>query len=214
MSGPKIVVFEYGAGNVHSACQALASVGADVTLTHDAERIRAADALLVPGVGAFGYVMGRFESRGGSAALRECQELGKPVFGICVGMQILFEDATEKGEHPGLGLLSGTVEELPAPLLPHMGWAPVRVAPQSAMFAGIESAYFYFVHSYARLAQPEVRNLARPGMPVAVSLAHHGADFVAAAETDRVWATQFHPEKSGPAGLRLLSNWLRVVEEN
>lgn len=214
MSAPRIVVFEYGAGNVHSACQALANAGADVVLTDDASEVLRADGVMVPGVGAFGYVMNRFESRGGSALLRECQQLRKPLLGVCVGMQIFFDSATEKGDHRGLGLLSGVVEELPAPLLPHMGWAQVKVPESSRMFSGIGPEHFYFVHSYARLAAGPVINRSRPAEPVMVATAHHGADFVAAVETDRLWATQFHPEKSGAAGLRLLANWLQAVQEN
>lgn len=202
MSSPKVAVFDYGAGNVHSACQALRRVGAQVELTSE---VRGFDGVLVPGVGAFGYVIDRFLKRSNADLFSQ-----RPTFGVCVGMQILFQDAEEKGHHKGLGILSGTVAQLPAPRLPHMGWAPVNVAEPMKMFDGIEDECFYFVHSYARAALPPVLNL-QTGAPVTSATATHEVPFVAALESGALWATQFHPEKSGPAGLQILHNWIQQL---
>lgn len=211
----KVVVFEYGAGNVHSACHALERAGATVELTDDAAKVRRADGVLVPGVGAFGYVMNRFQKHGGQELICERAGQNKPLFGVCVGMQILFQSATEKGHHNGLGFFSGEVSELPAQRLPNMGWAQVSAPEHSRMFTGIEESYFYFVHSFARQltqsADNQIDNLVAPGQPVEIAVAEHGAPFVAAIESGNLWATQFHPEKSGESGLKLLSNWLETL---
>lgn len=216
MRKPAVVVFEYGAGNVHSVCHALEHLGAQVTLTANHQKIRDADGLLVPGVGAFGYVMDRFRSHRGEELLHTWLAADKPFLGVCVGMQILFQDATEKGDHQGVRLLSGTVEQLPAAVLPHVGWTRVQGPSGSQMFEGVDGDYFYFVHSYARLYSPTnpVRNLLAAGDAVEVAAASYGGPFVAAVETGNVWATQFHPEKSGRAGLRLLDNWLKTVKKS
>lgn len=213
MIGPSVVVFEYGAGNIHSACQALAEMGARVTLTDGAQKVRDADGVMVPGVGAIGYVMDRFRSHGGQDLMLERVQADKPLLGICVGMQILFQDATEKGAHEGLGFFNGTVEELPAARLPHMGWGQVQCPVGSQMFQDIADAHFYFVHSYARLLQPgqAIENCQHPDRTVLTTAAPHGTQFAAALESGPLWATQFHPEKSGAAGLRLLGNWLNTI---
>lgn len=206
---PHIVVFDYGAGNVHSACNALARSGADVSLTNEAKAVTDADGVIVPGVGAFGYVMDKFRANAGQRLINDRIRSERPVLGICVGMQILFESSDEKGEHQGLGVLSGSVTQLPARRLPNMGWSQLTV-PQlgSAMFRGIESEYFYFVHSFARRTPPEVTNLCFPQNRVLTATAVHEAAFAAAVESGPLWATQFHPEKSGAAGLQLLRNWV------
>lgn len=206
----KVAVFDYGAGNVHSACHAIERAGATAILTHDAGIVEDAEAVLVPGVGAFGYVMDRFKSRGGPELVHMCLAENKPVLGICVGMQIFFEKSIEKGAHSGLGILSGIVEELPAHKLPHMGWSHVQSAPESRMFTGIGDERFYFVHSFGRLSQPPVSNLACEDT-VVVTEAQYGQAFIAAIESGPLWVTQFHPEKSGHAGLKLLKNWLAAA---
>ena len=214
MNAPRIAVFDYSAGNVYSVCQALERLGANVSLTADPAQVRAADGLVVPGVGAFGYVVSEFRKRGGEELLRERLDVGAPVLGVCVGLQILFESSGEKGAHPGLGVLSGSVDRLPAERLPNMGWERLaEVPPNSAMLDGITDAWFYFVHSYARLLGPMPRDLWQREQPVSVAVAEHGSPFVAALEAGPLWATQFHPEKSGRAGLRLLHNWIDFARE-
>jgi imidazole glycerol phosphate synthase, glutamine amidotransferase subunit len=206
-----VVVFDYGAGNVHSACQALRNVGADVTLTDNPSDALAADGLLVPGVGAFGYVMDSFSMRGGPQLIRERLASGKPILGICVGMQIFFEEATEKGIHKGLGLLTGTIEELPFERLPHMGWSVVTPPEDSVMFRGVGGHRFYFVHSYARRAFLPVKTIP-DGKNVKVAQTGYPEPFISAVEAGPLWATQFHPEKSGNSGLALLKNWISFIE--
>ena len=198
-SRPRVVVLDYGSGNLRSAERALARVGADVTVTADLTAAREADGLVVPGVGAFAACMAGIEAIGGAPVVHERVAAGRPVLGICVGMQILYELGDEHGvQTAGLGVLSGQVRRLAAPVLPHMGWNTVTPPPGSVLFAGIdEGTRFYFVHSYA--AKPE------PGD----TIAEHGEPFAAAVERGPVCATQFHPEKSGDAGAHLLENWLR-----
>lgn len=202
----QIALFDYGAGNVHSALGALTQLGAKVSLTADPAVIMEADGLVVPGVGAFQTVMERLQQAGGEQLLRGYLETGKPLLGICVGMQILFEYSTEKGCHAGLGLCQGSVAQLPATRLPHMGWSPVEVPPGSQLFHGIATESFYFVHSYAVLTE----SLPAGTQPGDVT-AEHGAPFLAAIERGSLCATQFHPEKSGAAGLKLLDNWLSQI---
>ncbi len=163
------------------------------------------DGVIVPGVGAFNYVMGRFRERGGPAIIAD-----RPVFGICVGMQIMFEASTEKGKHSGLGIFTGDVEKLPAERLPHMGWTHVETSQTMSMFDGIENESFYFVHTYARLAAPPVRRLST-GENVETAIAATPTPFVATLQSGPLWGTQFHPEKSGHAGLHVLDNWLQQL---
>jgi glutamine amidotransferase len=208
----RVAVFDYGFGNVRSAERALARVGADVEITRDYDRAMNADGLLVPGVGAFAACMkGLTQARGHWVVERRLSG-GRPVMGICVGMQILFAQGIEHGvETDGLDEWPGTVEPLRAPVVPHMGWNTVKAAHSSYLFAGLDDdARYYFVHSYAvRSWDFEATN---PGIqPPKVSWATHGEPFVAAVENGPLWATQFHPEKSGDAGAQLLTNWLHTL---
>ena len=205
--GSRVVVYDYGSGNVHSALKALEQAGADVTLTNDRDEALEAHGLVVPGVGAFGTVMAALHKVGGEEVIDKRVAGGRPVLGICVGLQIMFERGMEHGvDTPGLGQWPGTIEQLDAPILPHMGWNTVEVAPGSALFVGVESERFYFVHSYAatQWLMEDTGSLPSPF----VSWATHGQRFVAAVENGPLTATQFHPEKSGEAGLALLRNWV------
>ncbi|WP_315117562.1 imidazole glycerol phosphate synthase subunit HisH [Corynebacterium matruchotii] len=204
-----VAILDYGSGNLRSAHRALARVGADVTITNDPREVLAADGLLVPGVGAFAACMRGLTAINGPRLIGERLAGSRPVMGICVGMQILFEHGVEHGEDAaGCGEWPGVVERLDADILPHMGWNTVDAAPGSAMFAGIdESTRFYFVHSYGvqRWEFPE-GGITTP--PLVSWATHQTARFVAAVENGPLWATQFHPEKSGDAGAELLKNWL------
>jgi glutamine amidotransferase len=199
----KVTVLDYGSGNVRSAVRALERVGADVELSADPQDALEADGLVVPGVGAFATCMAGLREVQAERILTQRIEAGRPVLGICVGMQVLFSAGIEHGvQTPGLDLLPGRVEPLHAPVIPHMGWNTVRPPAGSVLFDGVgEDTRFYFVHSYA----------VHPGAEqdgCAVTLAEHGEDFVAAVEAGPLSATQFHPEKSGDAGAQLLANWL------
>lgn len=204
-----VAILDYGSGNLRSAHRALARVGADVTITNDPREVLAADGLLVPGVGAFAACMRGLTAINGPRLIGERLAGSRPVMGICVGMQILFEHGVEHGEDAaGCGEWPGVVERLDANILPHMGWNTIDAAPDSAMFAGIdESTRFYFVHSYGvqRWEFPE-GGITTP--PLVSWATHQTARFVAAVENGPLWATQFHPEKSGDAGAELLKNWL------
>ena len=204
-----VAILDYGSGNLRSAHRALARVGADATITNDLREVLAADGLLVPGVGAFAACMRGLKAINGPRLIGERLAGSRPVMGICVGMQILFEHGVEHGEDAaGCGEWPGVVERLDADILPHMGWNTVDAAPGSAMFAGIdESTRFYFVHSYGvqRWEFPE-GGITTP--PLVSWATHQTARFVAAVENGPLWATQFHPEKSGDAGAELLKNWL------
>ena len=204
-----VAILDYGSGNLRSAHRALARVGADVTITNDPREVLTADGLLVPGVGAFAACMRGLTAINGPRLIGERLAGSRPVMGICVGMQILFEHGVEHGEDAaGCGEWPGVVERLDADILPHMGWNTIDAAPGSAMFAGIdESTRFYFVHSYGvqRWEFPE-GGITTP--PLVSWATHQTARFVAAVENGPLWATQFHPEKSGDAGAELLKNWL------
>ena len=204
-----VAILDYGSGNLRSAHRALARVGADATITNDPREVLAADGLLVPGVGAFAACMRGLTAINGLRLIGERLAGSRPVMGICVGMQILFEHGVEHGEDAaGCGEWPGVVERLDADILPHMGWNTIDAAPGSAMFAGIgESTRFYFVHSYGvrRWEFPE-GGITTP--PLVSWATHQTARFVAAVENGPLWATQFHPEKSGDAGAELLKNWL------
>jgi imidazole glycerol-phosphate synthase subunit HisH len=208
---PTVVVLDYGSGNIHSAAKALEAAGARVELSADRGRVRDADGLLVPGVGAFGAVMAALRAVRGDEVIDRRLAGGRPVLGICVGMQVMFERGDERGQlSDGLGQWPGTVSELTAPVLPHMGWNTVESAEGSRLFAGLTDERFYFLHSYAaRQWELQVTNPAIA--PPMVTWADHGERFVAAVENGPLTATQFHPEKSGRAGLRLLENWLSTL---
>jgi glutamine amidotransferase len=202
---PSVVVLDYGSGNLRSAERALERAGAEVTVTSDTAAALAADGLVVPGVGAFAACMAGLRAVGGPALVAQRLAAGAPVLGICVGMQVLFETGVEHGTTTaGFGRWPGTVERLVAPVLPHIGWNTVTPAPGSRLFAGVEDERFYFVHSYAVRRWPATG----PGADAAVTWCEHGEPFVAAVEDGPLAATQFHPEKSGDAGARLLANWL------
>ena len=204
---PTVAVLDYGSGNVHSAVKALALAGADARLTDDPDAIMAADGLVVPGVGAFRSVVDALRESRGDQLIERRVAGGLPVLGICVGMQVMFEHGVERGaDSPGLGQWPGAVTELDAPVLPHMGWNTVEAGSGSTLFRGIESERFYFVHSYA--AQHWTLPSQEPFPSAVVTWATHGVPFVAAVENGPLAATQFHPEKSGEAGIRLLANWI------
>ena len=249
MTRPDVVVLDYGSGNVHSAVKALERAGAEVELTADPERAVEADGLLVPGVGSFGAVMSALHAAQGPRIIDRRLAGGRPVLGICVGMQIMFSHGTEGtpaddpeavrldlAEGPrhahaanadefwwaepgtsvsadgidGLGQWPGTVRRLDAEVLPHMGWNTVSAPADSRLFAGIADERFYFVHSYAatRLELDEELPFADP---ILKTTAHYGETFLAAVENGALSATQFHPEKSGDAGIELLRNWLATL---
>ena len=204
MSGsPRVVVLDYGSGNLRSAERALERVGADVSVTADATAGRECDGLVVPGVGAFAACMEGVRRVGGDALVSGRLAADRPVLGICVGMQVLYDVGDEHGvTTSGIGVLPGRVEQLHADVLPHMGWNTVEVPASSALFAGVERERFYFVHSYAAKKAPA---------GASTTWAEHGERFVAAVELGPLSATQFHPEKSGAAGAQLLENWLRTL---
>lgn len=266
MTHPQVVVLDYGSGNVHSAVKALEAAGAEVTLTASREQVAAADGLLLPGVGSFAHVMDRLAAIDAARMIGSRLAGGRPVLGICVGMQVLFEHGLEgtaadtdevPGEDaapgqdaapaastpphaapaepreriharaadefwwaedapltavgtPGLGEWPGTVRRLRAPRLPHMGWNTVTPAAGSRLFTGIEHERFYFVHSYAA---PDLRiDTTLPGASLPqCTYAEYGERFLAAAEHGPLAATQFHPEKSGAAGVQLLRNWVDAL---
>jgi glutamine amidotransferase len=204
---PTVVVLDYGSGNVHSVAKAVAAAGADVQLTSDAAAVMAADGLVVPGVGAFEAVMQQLAKVGGARLIEQRLIAGKPVLGICVGLQVMFEQGVEHGvETEGLGQWPGVVDKLAAPMLPHMGWDTVSAPADSVLFQGIADERFYFVHSYGVQHFPELGG--GPFAPPKVTWANYGGPFVAAVENGPLMATQFHPEKSGQAGIRLLTNWV------
>ena len=206
----RVVVLDYGSGNVHSAVKALARAGAEVELTRDPKAVAEADGLLVPGVGAFDAVMQQLRAVRGDELIDRRLAGGRPVLGICVGEQVMFERGVERGiETEGLGQWPGTVRELHAKVLPHMGWNTVDVAAGSTLFRGIEDERFYFVHSYAA-CDWTLEGRGESTRPL-VTWAEHGERFVAAVENGPLSATQFHPEKSGEAGIRLLGNWISTL---
>jgi len=205
---PRVVVLDYGSGNLRSAERAVARAGADVEVTADRDAALAADGLVVPGVGAFRTCATGLRAAGGEEVVRARLDREAPVLGICVGMQVLYEEGEEHGDRTrGLGLLPGAVTRIDAPVLPHMGWNTVTAAPGSVLLDGLPAdERFYFVHSYAARPRDDDRD---PGLRE--STAEHGERFTAVVERGALSATQFHPEKSGDAGRHLLSNWIRSL---
>lgn len=209
MSKPSVVVLDYGIGNVHSAVRALEAAGAEVELTRERSRVLEADGLFVPGVGAFAAVMDALNSFNVNELIDKRLVAGKAVMGVCVGQQVLFETGLEHGlETRGLGQIPGTVELLDAPRLPHIGWNTVEAAKGSKLFKGIEQERFYFVHSYG-VRKWELEAIGS-FIPPKVTYTEYGSRFVSALEVGPLSATQFHPEKSGEAGIKLLNNWLNT----
>ncbi len=203
----RIAILDYGMGNLRSVEKALEHVGVTATITNDAGEVRAADGLILPGVGAFPRAMERIRELGLDELIGERREEGVPILGICLGLQLLFEASTELGGADGLGLLDGPVGELEAEGLkvPHIGWEPVRWECDSRLTEGIPSdTPFYFVHSFAP----------RPSREELLGTAGYGNRFACAAERDNVFGVQFHPEKSSSAGLRLLSNFAGVCAQS
>ena len=206
-----VVVLDYGSGNLRSAQRALQRAGAEVSVTADTDAALNADGLVVPGVGAFAACMSGLRSARGDRIIGRRLAGGRPVLGICVGMQVLFSQGVEHGvQTDGCDEWPGTVERLKADILPHMGWNTVTAPIGSQLFAGLEpDARFYFVHSYAvRRWEMETSSMLTPPL---VTWAEHGEPFVAAVENGPLWATQFHPEKSGDAGAQLLRNWIATL---
>jgi len=199
-----IAILDYGSGNLRSAERAFATSGKDVVVTSDRAVALAADGLVVPGVGAFAACMNGLNAVDGAAIIRERITKERPVLGICIGMQILFSQGTEHAQgdaHAGVGVWDAQVSQLVAPILPHMGWNTIETTSDSNLFKGIEDQSFYFVHSYA----------AKKAVGKVQSWSTHGERFLAAVEDGYVSATQFHPEKSGDAGLALIKNWTRSL---
>ncbi|MET0741555.1 MAG: imidazole glycerol phosphate synthase subunit HisH [Candidatus Nanopelagicales bacterium] len=210
MTGPSVVVLDYGFGNLRSAERALARVGADVVVTADRDAAADADGLVVPGVGAFAACMAGLRGVRGHEVIDRRLAGGRAVLGICVGMQILFDRGVEHGvATTGLGEWPGVVERLEADVVPHMGWNTVEVAEGSVLFRGVENERFYFVHSYG-VRDWMMRDSERMHAPL-VTWAAHGSRFVAAVENGPLSAAQFHPEKSGDAGAALLENWVKSL---
>jgi glutamine amidotransferase len=210
VSRPEVVVYDYGSGNVHSAAKALEAAGASVELTGDRVRAREAAGLVVPGVGAFSAVIDALRASRGDEIIDRRLAGGRPVLGICVGMQVLFDRGVERGtDTEGLGEWPGRVDKLDAEVLPHMGWNTVDAPEGSVLFDGIRDERYYFVHSYA--AQNWTLDVVPPFPQPRVTWAQHGGKFIAAVENGPLSATQFHPEKSGQAGIRLLRNWISTL---
>lgn len=211
MGNKNVVVLDYGSGNVRSAVRALEAAGASVELTANSTAILEADGLVVPGVGAYASVMQQLKAIDAPRWIGRRVAGGRPVLGICVGHQVFFDEGVEHGvRSQGLGEWPGVVERLEAEVIPHMGWNTVQVPEGSRLFEGIEQERFYFVHSYG--VRHWEFDITQPAMSAPkVTWSTHGTPFVAAVENGPLSAVQFHPEKSGTAGNRLLRNWLETL---
>ena len=206
-----VVVLDYGSGNTRSAVRALERAGARVRLTADRSAAMDSDGLVVPGVGAFKACVDGIRAVKGHEVIGRRLAGGRPVLGICVGMQVLFEHGVEHGvDTPGLDEWSGVVERLQAPVVPHMGWNTVEAPDDTVLLDGVERERFYFVHSYG-VRDWTLRTNNRTKAPLVTWSSHGGDRFVAAVENGPLCATQFHPEKSGDAGARLLRNWVGTL---
>ena len=203
MTRPPVAVLDYGVGNLHSAAKALDRAGADVRVVGTVEEAGGAAGLVVPGVGAYGACLSGLASAGGPAAVAGWLEGGRPLLGICVGMQLLFEASEEGPVSDGVGVLPGKIRHLTGKVkIPHIGWDEVAVRSGSRLLAGLgDGTRFYFVHSYA----PE------PDGDAVAAVCDYGGCFAAAVEHGNLFGTQFHPEKSGAAGLALLANFVGEV---
>lgn len=206
-----VVVLDYGSGNLRSAARALEATGASVLVTSDFEQALNADGLVVPGVGAFATCLRGLRTVRADQIIERRLAGGRPVLGICVGMQAMFAGSAEHAQdlHTGLDQWPDVVKLLEAPVLPQMGWNTVTAPDDSQMFAGIARERFYFVHSYAARSWSLAED--GPFAPAKVTWAEYGKPFIAAVENGPLWATQFHPEKSGNAGLALLRNWVKTL---
>jgi imidazole glycerol-phosphate synthase subunit HisH len=211
LTQPRVAVLDYGSGNLRSAVRAVERAGAEVTLTSDPSVAENADGLVVPGVGAYEACMRGLLSVGGDRIIDRRLIASRPVLGICVGMQVLFAEGIEHGiRTEGCGEWPGTVERLRAPIVPHMGWNTVEPGEGSRMFDGIGDERFFFVHSYG--VRDWVLKSVPPFPAPLVTWTDYESDrFVSAVEHGPLWATQFHPEKSGDAGAALLRNWLGTL---
>jgi glutamine amidotransferase len=198
-----IAVLDYGSGNLHSVSRALSRAGAEVTVTSSSDDVSHADAALIPGVGHFGHCVRAIRSAGLDTTIKELVAGGRPVFGVCVGMQVLFDASEEDADTPGLELVGGTVRRLPSSVtVPHMGWNSVEWTGDHPYTEGLDDrSWFYFVHSFAAVASTDT-----------IGITTHGAAFASVIARDNVFATQFHPEKSGDAGLRLYANFVKAVD--
>ena len=203
-NAPRIAVLDYGIGNLRSAQKALEHVGAHASLTADRDEIADADAVVLPGVGAFGACMSALRDSGLDSAAIDAAASGRPFLGICVGMQLLYEASTESPGVAGLGILPGTVSMLPGDVKrPQMQWNLLSVRRADPLLVGLDTnGWVYFVHSYVAPDSAEV-----------LATCEYGGDVVAVVRQNNVWATQFHPEKSGQVGLSLLTNFLTVVRD-
>ena len=207
MTAPRVVVLDYGSGNLHSATRALVAAGAEVTLTAEVGAAHEADGLVVPGVGAFAACMAGLRAVGGPELITERLAQGRPVLGICVGHQVMFGHGVEHGhDAAGVGVLPGVVERLHSARLPHMGWNTVEPPPGSVLFDGLGGERFYFVHSYGVRAADRLPDGAK-----VTWVEHDGDRCIAGVEYGALSSTQFHPEKSGQAGARLLRNWIATL---
>ena len=195
-----IAILDYGSGNLRSAEKAFATVSNQVVVSSDPKICASADALVVPGVGAFKACMDQLLAIKGDQIINNHLASGKKILGICVGMQILFSKGFEKQESNGLSVLPGDIKPLKAKILPHIGWNSVKAGSGSKLFNGIENESFYFVHSYGLL---------EPITDAINTITNYKGEFISAVEMQNISAVQFHPEKSGQAGLNLLKNWVR-----
>lgn len=207
MSAPKILELDFGMGNIRSLEKALEHLGAEVNVTGDPDAFKDADAVVIPGDGAFGQAMEELTSRGLPEALQTFLKTGKPVFGVCIGFQLFFSHSNEFGDHNGLGFFEGDISRFPTgdKKVPHMGWSPTKLvenSAQSRLFKDIpDNTWFYYIHSY-RLPGKHAQ---------AMATVDYMGEFTTAVEHDNLFAVQFHPEKSHKWGLKLLENFIALI---
>ena len=209
-NAPTIAIADYGIGNLGSLVNALEHLGAQVVVTDVGQQLIDADGMIVPGNGAFGEAKAAMKQRSILRWIGQRVAGGRPVLGVCLGYQILFDRSEEFGHHEGMGEWPGVVQKLPTQAVPHIGWSRVKPVADSTLFAGLDDAHFYFSHSYAVLDWDfDQQNEAM--VPPQVTWAQHDGDFIAAIENGPLSGVQFHPELSGSAGLTLLKNWLGTL---